>query len=1036
VVAARAQRPSVTDTTWTQIPNAIFRSHVNTAYGEKGEREPQLKQVFIHHRWSSNRIAHKESRRQAGQWREQHGRRQQIYELQWTLQDAAVQKQFESRGGLLTCTPVAEKDDKEKDKDKDSEHSKMVTAEQVGGRFQSLKLHRPLADRLKVIRRRTKDVFKKEQARKTANSMVATITPASASEPVSLAPLTEEDDQVGATPAQGNATAATEADHASRRDSHRNALVSCVALTALQTSWLEGEKKEPDLAHEMAIQKHQEDTDIRKEVNSDDQVPEVAPSNPRRLRTQRTTEKFERRENTVLLSIFAKHDGDRSDSLDHGELLTCLRDVGLRWRTEKERAAVRHIIWDFSKLHASFDELVNQIIPAVRRVYDELRRPRRLEIFHEVDAYGKGLVTVGETLDALRRFGIFASDEVCRDALYAFTQQRARADGLPQGFKKAVLDEEGFISFVAILQERTERDTIVQLYRIAQRHGLSNEERDSWQFELVNLNKMFHEYDPCSGKYGSATGLLSEQQFFTVLRESGYMPKSRPKQQMLGELINKVQHTSGTFGFHDFLRVMTVLREFDRERLRKMFDTRCGVPNGTLNRTDIGHLLEDCGIVPKSADERAECEALLEDIDDEGSGRAEVEEFVMLCQRMNAQLRILQHERERAYVLAAGWTEHHFHEFRNAFQAFDEDMSEILERDELMKAVDLLKDRYWQSSGNMNQILVVLGIDSSKEVFGVPEDVKVNFLTFLRMLKMLDDGENRRQQGASLGFTRERTDYFYGVYQQMDADSCTHAGLKRDVLEKAVQTTCRTHGTKKPAQLEIMLQISVEPTFVPFAGFLRIMKCIEGVVVDSDLEEVFKDMIRWKQISLMTAEIEDSLSKVSNVDPELLRITPGDPNNSEVELGADDAENGEDDDVEEGEDPTSSDDCGEFSEQADPASSDGQTSRREESQMSTRQLDPPLSEEQPQQPQQPSSERTARGGSKHWRPQRSYTTNLSVTVDADRQRSPRGSLCGVMSPVSPQEPPEPATPTRAAKFTRQGTFSQASARRSTKRSRP
>merc|ERR1712228_813800 len=117
----------------------------------------------------------------------------------------------------------------------------------------------------------------------------------------------------------------------------------------------------------------------------------------------------------------------------------------------------------------------------------------------------------------------------------------------------------------------------------------------------------------------------------------------------------------------------------------------------------------------------------------------------MLCQRMSARLRILQRERERAYVLAAGWTEQHFGEFRSAFQALDEDMSEFLDRDELMKAVDLLKDRYWQSSGNMSQILVVLGFDSTTEV---QEGIKVDFLTFLRMLKMLDDGENRRQQGT------------------------------------------------------------------------------------------------------------------------------------------------------------------------------------------------------------------------------------------------------------------------------------------------
>merc|ERR1712176_344886 len=193
----------------------------------------------------------------------------------------------------------------------------------------------------------------------------------------------------------------------------------------------------------------------------------------------------------------------------------------------------------------------------------------------------------------------------------------------------------------------------------------------------------------------------------------------------------------------------------------------------------------------------------------------------------------MQHERERQYVVSAGWSEGHFAEFRKAFWSFDEDFSEVLERDELMKAVELLRGSYWQSMSNMNLMLVALGIDPTKEIH-------VNFLMFLRMLKMLDESESRRQQGQLLGFSQERTDTLYTVFQALEPESDGTVG--RPLLEHIF---CQVlHYLPKLHMEDFMRMLLQEPLQVEFNSFLRLMKAIDSFQ-EVDFDACLQDMFSW-----------------------------------------------------------------------------------------------------------------------------------------------------------------------------------------------
>lgn len=552
----------------------------------------------------------------------------------------------------------------------------------------------------------------------------------------------------------------------------------------------------------------------------------------------------EERESVVLRSAFSKHDEDNSDSLDQSELLQALVDLGLSWHTKTERIEVRNVLWDMDKLQIDFAEFASSVVPKVRKTLHELRKPRLLELFHEVDDR-RGLLSIEEAVGIARRVGIFVNDEVCFNTMYAY-EQEAQRDISSVSQSKRVLDEDGFVQFMCLLQERVERYNLEQASRIATEFNLTAEEQQAVKHELVDFHKMFYEWDPCSGRFGSPSGVLSEEQVVTVIRESGYMPKVRPV-QVVQLVIQRVKSPSGTLRFKQFLQVMTRLKELDQERLRKVFslqaDSTFGNPGGVVPVSALGRLLRDCGIQAMTTDDKAEVRRRVEDCDDEGSGLLTACKFVELAQRVASQLRAMQRERERLYVLAAGWTEQHFNEFRAAFQVFDEDMSGVLEHDELLKAVDLLKGQYWQSSQNMNLMFVALGIDPNKEI-------KVNFLMFLRMLKMLDDSESRRQMGAIVGYGRDRTDKLFSAFQALDPESSNT--MRRSLLERVIAQVCsRLLGKSQLAEALHILEM--EPSRVEFSGFLRVVKSIENQL-DSELEELIDALLAWEPNDVKTAD--------------------------------------------------------------------------------------------------------------------------------------------------------------------------------------
>lgn len=547
---------------------------------------------------------------------------------------------------------------------------------------------------------------------------------------------------------------------------------------------------------------------------------------------------YEERQLQLLRQAFDNQDQDKSDTLDLAEVRVCLVATGLSGKNEPERQEVRRILWSLDRLEFTFEDFSQIIVPQVRSSLLDLRSSWLIQLFANVDTYGRHCLSIDDALNALRRLGTQVSedvrDEVVRGFMYRNSNEFFHSTAEP------CLDVNAFTSFVCILQEHTERDKYEQHQKVVQSYCLSQEQLIQFHHDLVDLYSQFHEYDPVRGKYGSPSDSLREEQVLIVLRESGYMPKTKARQDKVTVMVRDAKRYDGTLTFPDFLNIIHKLREQDRERLRHLFETRCNSwATGLLALTDIYDVLPDCGLAPRTMDERYEVRSLLEEFDEEGQGILSREECVIVVQLLARKFRLIQHERERQYVISAGWTELHFAEFRQAFWSFDEDMSEVLERDELMKAVELLRGSYAvgaDSSGGLDLMLTALGIDPAKEV-------KVNFLTFLRMLKMLDETETRRQQGVILGFTVERTDNLYTLFQAFEPEN--DGKTSRATLELMFSNI--KIEINRMQQEDIMRMVQQEPLQVEFNSFLRLMKVLDGFmeVADLDLEPCLVEMERW-----------------------------------------------------------------------------------------------------------------------------------------------------------------------------------------------
>jgi Ca2+-binding EF-hand superfamily protein len=545
----------------------------------------------------------------------------------------------------------------------------------------------------------------------------------------------------------------------------------------------------------------------------------------------------------AVAQAFARHDADGSDSLDHSELMECIAELGLRPKTEEERSEVHRVVLDLARLHFSFKEFSTEILPEVRRRLGQLREPKVVALWREIEeasALGS-TITVEDALTELGKRAVFLGPSAHDEALKTLAREIGHDERvLP--VHRTWLDLERFRSLYRIVQERYDVEQSELFQRISKQHSLSQEDQETWRHELIELWRQFHENDPYRCRFGSPSGSLDDQQIAAVLRHSGYLqyiPRHMSKPLTVSNLVNKAVRSDRTLGFPQFLEVCHALREFDRERLRRLIDIHASGRSGVITRHELPDLLVNCGVVADDAVCNWEVAAEIEDCGLGGSGSLSREDVVVLSQRISLKPRAVHRELERQYMVAVGWSAERVAECRRAFEQFDENMSDSLTESELFKAFEVGKGRYAPLVRDLDVAFLALNLDTSVEV-------RVDFLTFMRMMKMLDESEARRGMAAMLGFGDETSDKAIGIYQKLsDQNGFSNSGLPRAMVEQAMLgLLAQSQWIPKVQQAELQVLLGQEPATVDFGGLLRFMKALQGMIGDDDsFEECMEDIL-------------------------------------------------------------------------------------------------------------------------------------------------------------------------------------------------
>jgi Ca2+-binding EF-hand superfamily protein len=464
----------------------------------------------------------------------------------------------------------------------------------------------------------------------------------------------------------------------------------------------------------------------------------------------------------ALRRIFDRYDANHSDTLDQSELATCLADIGLRGKNEIERSEIRTYLWSLQKLEVGFYEFATKVVPNIRKLITTLQQEKLHIAFKEADMDCSGMLSIQETLRQLKLMGTFPTEEQVKEAICRVRPEAAALTRSIDGSwlnTRDILDYDGFSLLIRVLEENTERERADLLRQLILEFSMSEEERESWQHNLVETHKAF--ISRVVGK-GAMHGpqVVSAASAALVIRECGLAPRNPTQKHIMATIIGEEADNSGNIDFKTLIKIGERLRHEDRQWLHRIFHKHDHRQAGALTLNEVTHALGECGIRARTSHETAEIKSLIDEFDEDASGDVDQEEFVDLFRFVSEKLHKVQREVERQAAVRFGWSDKHFEDLRNTFMALDQDASEALEIHEMTKAVENLASNHLRV--DINPVLAEVDVPQSSK--GV---AKIDFLTFMKIMKALEDRESMRLIAKRHGFEGESVNRLRAAFKEL-----------------------------------------------------------------------------------------------------------------------------------------------------------------------------------------------------------------------------------------------------------------------------
>mmetsp|Transcript_130084 Transcript_130084/g.277889 ORF Transcript_130084/g.277889 Transcript_130084/m.277889 type:complete len:1026 (+) Transcript_130084:91-3168(+) len=452
---------------------------------------------------------------------------------------------------------------------------------------------------------------------------------------------------------------------------------------------------------------------------------------------------------------FMLFDEDSSGTLDQDEVFACLRELGLRGSNTAEKREILKICIEATEalrdmqivipgvdpVKKSRTELTEEsevppeeeeepeakvsidlltlalvVVPQVRATFQEFRSNELLRQFNAYDRNGTGVLRSEHCLEIARALGVDKRD------MKKIIQEVTTAQDTGITF-------ELFQLMIARCWEQVERTICASEHRIKGHTGISDRMFQHFRDDIVNLFDVFQHFDK------DKSGKLCQEEIMSAMGEFGLLPKN-PLERKEVEAILKAADKNGdnAFDFEEFLHLTSLVRNYQvdlkREEHSACFDRYDRDKSGSLTVEELSSLLYDLGCIPRDRKEQEELGAIIQQVDSDGNGIIQFDEFEILCQRIDERLKSMRYEEEIEYALSIGFSETQLLDLRYVFDSLDADCSCKLDANEVRVGLSMMKKHVSQEA--FENAFRALDVDGSGEL---------DFLEFLDFMRMLRDGE-------------------------------------------------------------------------------------------------------------------------------------------------------------------------------------------------------------------------------------------------------------------------------------------------------
>lgn len=417
-----------------------------------------------------------------------------------------------------------------------------------------------------------------------------------------------------------------------------------------------------------------------------------------------------------------KAGADENNLITSAETLhECLTHLGLGGTGDRELLEIAQICGEFSQ-HGDLDlyHFALDLIPCARDKLTELRRQMLFESFCLYDEDASGYLDHEEALQIVEKLCGRDMDskgmaEIQREFEIIFKQNADDSDQV---------DFEGFQTLVGKIKEKHQRVRVHRERVIIEEFALSPEDVKMHRDELLPL------YESFSSQDSDGSGDLDDKEIIGALLENGLLPREHAERERLQAIVEKM--TANGMNFKGFLELIRVVRDECRNNrklnLKRQFRRYDKDGSGDLSLAEVSLLFIDMDLTPKCQEDQDEMKALLQEVDADGSGELDFDEFQDLVQKITERLRFSQRRRENETAKQLGFNVQQVTELREAFFSLDQDGSGELSIDECRTTLTLLRKN--MSAEDLNVLFESIDNDGNG---------RIDFEEFMHFMKSLSD---------------------------------------------------------------------------------------------------------------------------------------------------------------------------------------------------------------------------------------------------------------------------------------------------------